>query len=268
MNKSQIICVIKARIASLDAAIDRIEKLNLNAVMDSLVISSMLGVVRFYKAPGQGGNRKYTSDKSEIRTLAQKRYCEKLKDAAEKEKKQMNMCLVHLQKEVPNSDVEKVFESLPDALKKFVKPDLITDDGYAEAWQTKKVICCKKTSAHSIKTMSGEYVRSKSEALIADRFYSLGIPYRYEQRFVVDEPTEFYLHPDFRVLNKRTRKEYIWEHCGRIDESNYSNDALDRLAVFASKGYLQGKNLIFTYETKDKPLNLDYVDKLIEEYLR
>ena len=103
--------------------------------------------------------------------------------------------------------------------------------------------------------------------MLADRFYLLGIPYRYEQRFVVDEMTEFYLHPDFTVLNKRTRKEYFWEHCGMIDDSKYGNDAVERLAIYSVKGYLQGKNLIFTYETKGKSLNMDYVDKLIGEYL-
>ncbi|MBQ7507847.1 MAG: hypothetical protein IJT52_00790 [Spirochaetales bacterium] len=267
MNKAQLSALIKSRIDSLDSSISRIEKLRLDETPSDLVISSVGGKARFYKVLRKDGGRKYISDKSEVTFLAQKRYLECLKVAAQRERRQMELCLAHLQKEVPNSDVERVFDSLPDPLKPFVKPDIFTDEGYAAAWQSKKVICGRKTSSHTIKTLRGDYVRSKSEALLADRFFVLGIPYRYEQRFVIDEMTEFYLHPDFTVLNKRTRKEYYWEHCGMIDDSKYGNDAVERLYLYSLKGYYPGKNMIFTYETKEKPLNMDYVDKLISEYL-
>ena len=269
MNKSQIIGLIKSRIASLDALIENLEKQASVMPEGRLIISTVSGAVRYYSATGWGENKKskYLNDETEISLLAQKRYTERLLEAANREKKQLELSVSHLCKPVFNSDVEMTYRLLPESVKPFVRSDSITDEGYAKAWQARKVICGRKTSAHTVKTLRGEYVRSKSEALLADRFYHLGIPYRYEQRFVVDEMTSFYLHPDFRVLNKRTRKEYIWEHCGKMDDPQYGNVAVERLIIFSNKGYLQGKNLIFTYETSEKPLNMDYVDKLITEFI-
>lgn len=269
MNKTQLIGLIKSRIASLDALIHKLDCESAKETDGRLVVATERGLPRYYHVTGSSDSqkRKYLNDKSEISILAKKRYNHQLREAAEKERKLFLDSLIRLQKPVSNSDVETAYDLLPESVKPFVRPDVITDEGYASAWQAGKVLCARKTAAHTVKTLRGEYVRSKSEALIADRFYSLDIPYRYEQRFIVDEMTEFYLHPDFRVLNKRTRAEFIWEHCGMMDDPKYSNDAIDRLVIFSSKGYFQGKNLIFTYETGEKPLNMDYVDRLIKEFL-
>ena len=89
--------------------------------------------------------------------------------------------------------------------------------------------------------MRGDYVGSKSEAIIADRLFANDIPYHYEVAFTPEGEadtsrpvfdmygrlmgyeglgTDPYdrdtLHPDFYVLNKRTRKTYYWEHLGRL----------------------------------------------------
>jgi len=68
-----------------------------------------------------------------------------------------------------------------------------------------------------------EKVRSKSEVIIADRLFINAIPYEYERGLIVKIPktaecpeTEMVWNPDFRVLNVRTGKEYIWEHFGRM----------------------------------------------------
>ncbi len=269
MNKTQLIGLIKSRIASLEKKTNKLDSSIYDSIPGFLIISTIRGKDCFYHVTEEDGCRRktYLTDEKTIGLLSNKRYLEKLRDAAEKELKALRFCLGHLESSIYNSDVEKVYDSLPRQIKGYVVPDAITDEGFAAAWQAKKVICGRKTSAHTVKTLRGEYVRSKSEALIADRFYSLGIPYIYEQRFIVDEMTEFYLHPDFTVLNKRTRKEYFWEHCGMIDDSKYGNVSVDKLVIYSSKGYLQGKNLIFTYETREKPLNLDYVDRLIAEFL-
>ncbi len=111
-------------------------------------------------------------------------------------------------------------------------------------------------------------MRSKSEALIADRLYHLGIPYVYEQAGFYDEMYSTVLHPDFKVLNKHTRIEYVWEHCGKMDDPKYCNETIHRLGVFAGQGYIQGKNLLFTYETSENPLDLEMVDSLIREFLQ
>lgn len=269
MNKTQLIGLIKSRIASLDALIKKLDQAIAGGIEGHLILSSMRGVTRFYHVREKDGVRSkvYLTDMKKKEALAAKLYNCKLRSAALKELGQLKQSLYRLQIKTPDSDIEKVYDSLPEAVKAFVKPSAATGKGFAQAWQSEKVICARKTSAHTVKTLRGDFVRSKSEALIADRFYSLGIPYRYEQRFTVDDLVGVYLHPDFRVLNKRTGAEFIWEHCGMMDDPKYSSDALDRLAIFSSKGYFQGKNLIFTYETRERPLNLEYVDRLIREFL-
>ncbi len=76
------------------------------------------------------------------------------------------------------------------------------------------------------------------------------------------------LHPDFFVLNKRTRKAYFWEHLGMMDSPSYCIDNVRKLQDYANAGYLQGKNFIVTFETSKTPLETKYIDALIKEYLK
>ena len=59
-------------------------------------------------------------------------------------------------------------------------------------------------------TEKGELVRSKSELLIADMYYSLGIPYKYEAGVKLRGGIVRY--PDFTLLRVRDRKEFYHEH--------------------------------------------------------
>ena len=268
MNKSQLADAIKSRIVSLDSIISDLMKTNIPD--DShLVTSKIRDKTYYYIVTGSMDSRKrsFLTDANEIEKLANKMYNDRLLDAARKEKKQLELCYKHLLKQIANSNVEDVYDSLPNQISKFVRPHKTTDKGFIASWQSKHNGITKKDNSHIHKTMKGDYVRSKSEALIADRFFSMGIPYEYEQLGLFDEIRGMILHPDFKVLNKRTKKTFIWEHCGKMDDSKYSNDCLYRLQVFSRHGYLQGKNLLFTYETNETPLDLDYVDKIIKNYL-
>lgn len=235
-----------------------------------LVVSTTRGIARFYYVIGKGKTRtrSYISDNSKIESLSAKHYQDSLLEAAVREKKQLEICLSHLKKGKANSDVDKVLETIAEPIRAFVKPEAETDEGFARRWQSEWGKLVQKDYGHQYKTMKGDYVRSKSEALIADRLYALGIPYAYEQLGFLDELKGNVIHPDFFVLNKRTKKEYVWEHCGIMDDSTYCNNTLHRLMIFAENGYVQGKNLLFSYETNSMPLNIDYIELLINEYLR
>lgn len=235
-----------------------------------MVVCTTRGKARFYNCRGTKGlkTRTYISDREKIGELANKTYCERLLVSSRNEKKQMEYCLSCLQKGKRNSDVEKVYEALPVPIRTFIKPEELTDDGYGAKWQAKNRLIKEKDKYHTIKTLRGDYVRSKSEAMIADRLFYYGIPYVYEQAGFFDEERVTVLHPDFKVLNKHTRVEYVWEHCGKMDDPKYCNDTIHRLKVFAGQGYIQGKNLLFTYETNDSPLDLDLVDSIIKEFLQ
>ena len=270
MNKEQLSSAIRNRIESLDALIQRIRRQRASFESGHIIISTSKGTARFYKVSEDQENcnrRIYLKDEKQIKSLCNKLYAEKLEVAASREIQQLTKSLSHIQDKGPVSDIEKVYETMPDAIRQYVVPDVTTEQGFAEKWQAQKVACAPKSSAHVYQTIRGEFVRSKSEALIADRLYASDIPYRYEQVLVIDERFAFNLFPDFRILNKRTRKEIIWEHCGMMDDPKYCKDALERIDLLGEKGFIQGKNLIFTYECSSKPLNLDYVNKLIKQFL-
>ena len=269
MNKSQIIESISSRISFLDNLISRNNSLSANKSKSHLIVSTTRKVARYYQITGKGKSttRTYVSDTNELKALAENTYQEKLIKAAVKEKAKLERCIRALTIRSENSDIEEVFDSLQEPIKALVKPYEETDEGYARKWQAKRKRAIRIDSSHQYKTDRGEYVRSKSEALIANRLLAKGIPYAYEYDCFFDESTGFSLHPDFTVLNKRTRKEFIWEHCGRMDDDQYCNMTLHRILVFAGCGYIQGKNLLFSYETNASPINMDYIDILINEFL-
>lgn len=68
------------------------------------------------------------------------------------------------------------------------------------------------------------------------------------------------LHPD-------TGNIYYWEHFGLMDVAEYSQNAFQKLSLYASCGIIPSIQLITTYETKANPLNIETVDKLIQEFL-
>lgn len=270
VNKSQIIDSITSRVASLDKMIVRLKDSSIRKQRGHLIYTTIRGSVRYYLVKGTDSSksREYLTDKKTLVLMATKHYQDAILQAAVREKRQLEMCLTHLQKSRTNSDVENVLETIAEPIRVFVKPEVETDEGYARRWQSKWNKLIPKDSNHPFKTMKGDYVRSKSEALIADRLFALGIPYAYEQAGFYDEINGHVIHPDFYVLNKRTLKEYVWEHCGIMDNSTYCNITLHRLKIFSEKGYIQGKNLLFSYETSQIPLNIEYIELLINEYLK
>lgn len=113
------------------------------------------------------------------------------------------------------------------------------------------------------KTISGNYVRSKSETLI-DMFLSTNkIPFRYECALQLNSIT---LYPDFTIRHPKTGETMYWEHFGLMDDPNYSKNALTKLQLYISNGIIPTKQLITTYETKDHPLDSESVAQIIKTY--
>ncbi|MBO6000300.1 MAG: hypothetical protein J6P81_00780, partial [Spirochaetales bacterium] len=227
--------------------------------------------------------------------LATNQYETKLKTAAEKEKHQIDSCLEILSKDPESSDVNKV--KIPEQIKQHVRSSELTREGYARKWQesnsvVKKRRTHKQDDYHKFKTLRGDYVASKSEVIIADRLFVKGIPYHYEIAFTpeatVDLSRPVYnelgmisgyevigfspfdedtLHPDFYVLNTRTRKAYFWEHLGMMDDPEYCKKNFNRFMRILDAGYIIGEDLIVTHEDKKHPLMTEEIDRIIEKYL-
>lgn len=74
-------------------------------------------------------------------------------------------------------------------------------------------------------------------------------------------------HPDFTCLNLRTRREFIWEHFGRMDDSEYIAETLGKFETYIANGIFPGETLIFTMENQERPLNPATVEALARKYL-
>lgn len=114
------------------------------------------------------------------------------------------------------------------------------------------------------KTSSGNWARSKSEAII-DMLLSIHqIPFRYECALALNETT---VYPDFTIQHPVTGAYFYWEHLGMMDEVSYYTHACDKIKLYAANGIYPGMQLILTSETKAEPLSTETVQNFIEGYL-
>lgn len=72
------------------------------------------------------------------------------------------------------------------------------------------------------KSISGNLLRSKSEAIIDSLLFQNKIPFRYECQLVLGDRI---LYPDFTIRHPITGNLYYWEHFGLIDNADYSKKA-------------------------------------------
>lgn len=220
------------------------------------------GKVRFYRHLKGKPDEYLGKDKdSVINALIQKKLDLELLKVSQKEKKALEEAL----KNIGMDSREKVWAQFPEVLKGYVKVDESVNDGYIKSWQNQWALA-KEDEEHKFKTSRGDYVRSKSEYIIAEMLYKMRVPYWYEKTIVFEHGLFVYT-PDFKVMNPKTYKEYYWEHFGMIDNKKYCNDMKGKLEIYAEYGIFPGKNLIMTFETANKPLSVEHVERQIKEYL-
>nr|MCR4744743.1 hypothetical protein [Lachnospiraceae bacterium] len=121
------------------------------------------------------------------------------------------------------------------------------------------------TEEKKYETKKGDKVRSKSEAILADIFYELGIPYRYEEQIRLKDGKNKY--PDFTLLNIKSREEIYLEHMGLLDDEEYRKSNFKKLDEYRKNGIYLGKNLLITYESEESPLDIKGIRKMIKELL-
>ena len=112
---------------------------------------------------------------------------------------------------------------------------------------------------------NGLRVRSKSEILIANALDKYCIPFRYEYPLMLKKSGV--VRPDFTCLNIRTRKEYIWEHFGMMDDEGYAHKNVLKINDYETSGFHAGINMILTFETSLTPINSNIIRAMIENYL-
>ena len=268
MSKSLIIEEIKKTITELDIMLPQLKSSKNLKINGSLQCSSRGDTINYYQV-FDDGSKKYLgrNDQQLIIALANKRHFCKMTDAVERERDQLDRCLKILESGTQISDIDKVYPSLHEGIRKLSGPFSITDDGYVMRWLKKNsYLRNRKQLSGQNKTLKGEYVKSKSEVIIADRMTYYGVPYVYEITTAKDAFDEM-RYPDFFILNKRTRKEYFWEHLGKMGDPKYAAANQVKMEQFSKQGIIPGKNLIVSFECGDRPLSTEYVDTIIKQLL-
>jgi len=193
--------------------------------------------------------------------LAQKDYDEKV------------ICVLERKLDLIDAFIEKykaiefhdVYENLCEERKSLIEPIQLSDSEFARRWLA---VSYKgkgfEADVPVMRTAKGERVRSKSEVIIADTLGRLGIPYKYECPLKLADGGRT-IYPDFTCLDLRTRKEFLWEHLGMMDNPEYASLAVKKLSSYLQSGYVSGKNLIISMESSEKPLCQNDVKKIVKE---
>ena len=215
----------------------------------------------YFKRNPKDKKRKYIkkNDQQLVQVLIQKDYDEKVLHAAQRE---LNV-LEQLQESYPQHTYEAIYKNLSADRQSWVQPVELPTEEFVEQWQN--ATYSQKPFHPDLPeyyTDKGERVRSKSEILIANTLAKHNIPYKYECPLHLKGCST--IHPDFTVLNGRTREEYYFEHLGMMDDAGYLEEALQRIEMYERNGIFPGKKLILTYETSKHPINLKNVERLIK----
>ena len=195
-----------------------------------------------------------------IEALAQKNYDEKVLKSVQQEIKAIEAYL----KKCPSDFPEEIYMGLRDKRKEIVVPFKETDEMFLKRWNSVSYIGKDIKADEAFVTDRSEIVRSKSEIIIANTLAKEGIPYRYEYPVYLKGLGTVY--PDFTILNLRLRKEFYWEHQGRMDDKGYAEKAVRKVTSYILSGIYPGDKLIITSETKSHPLNMKVVREIISHY--
>ncbi|MGN0427366.1 MAG: hypothetical protein ACI4F0_06165 [Agathobacter sp.] len=209
-------------------------------------------------------NGKYlkVSERSLANRIAQRDYAKNIVKVVEKQLKLIQNILT----QYDENEIHLQYERLSDIRKKLVKPLTMSSEEYVKMWEAAEYENWNQYEENLLfQTNKGELVRSKSEKILADKFGIMNVPYLYEKPLVLGK--NVVLHPDFTLLNVERRTEYYWEHFGMMEQEDYCKKALQKLELYAMNGIFPGKNLIITMESKTNPLNMQVVEKQIEEFL-
>ena len=166
--------------------------------------------------------------------------------------------------------VQTVYQTLNVGRRKLVKNVFVSDVDFVSSWKsvTYERPAFLENSPEYF-TNNGLRVRSKSEIIIANQLVRSKIPFRYEAPLTLNsEKRKVVVHPDFTCLNVRTRKEFVWEHFGMMNDENYVENALGKIHLYSANGLIQGKNFIATFETLANPLSVKIAQQYIEQFLK
>ena len=257
--------VLEKKLKEAVYLIAKAEKSLKKAPEGTLVLSRSNGSAQyFHKTKNEQKKGEYISTKNRklITALAQKDYDLRFIKVMKEQRNKLCQAI----KLLSNINFLKVYNQLSETRKKLVNPYVLTDEQYIEQWEN--IQYEGKSIADDIPVITterGEQVRSKTEKILADKFFSLGIPYRYEYPVTLKGYGKVY--PDFILLSVKKRTEIYLEHFGMMDNPEYAHKAIQKLETYAQNGIYIGKNLLVTFETLRSPLDMKMVEGMLKEFI-
>ena len=232
-----------------------------------LRISKKKNRIEYYYKSEEGSvknkNGKYLKKKEEnvARKIAQRDYDANILRCVTRRLKTIDSFMENYKK----TSLDETYQETNSYRRELIDTAILSDDEYIRQWQA--VQYKGKPFADNtqvIITERGERVRSKSEKIIADKLYMLGIPYRYEYLLILDGNIKMY--PDFTILRMPGREEVYLEHFGMMDDADYVDTAICKINTYERNGIYPGERLFFTHETSKNPLNTKVMDKMIRAW--
>lgn len=167
--------------------------------------------------------------------------------------------------EYGKTDLGKIYAKTNKYRRELISPLVLSDEEYVRQWLAVEYPRMGfGDDAPEFISERGERVRSKSEKIIADKLYSLGIPYRYEYPITLEGNIR--KCPDFTVLRMPEREEVYLEHLGMLDKTDYLEDAIYKWNLYEKNGIYLGVNLFITHETSRYPLNTRVLDGMLKTF--
>lgn len=170
-----------------------------------------------------------------------------------------------LKQSFPKS-LEDLYSGLSDGRKALIRRVFPSEEEFVQAFINEEYKPLEAFSENKqFETGKGEFVRSKSELMIAEALIRNGIPYQYE--YPVRLKGRGIVYSDFRCLNVRRREVILWEHLGKMGDESYANAAIQKVRDYEESGFAVGKNLIITEESAGVPLTPSTINRWIKRML-
>ena len=161
-----------------------------------------------------------------------------------------------------NNPFISAWDQMSELKKELVKIPYISEEEYMYDWLSQEYEKLGfREDAPEFYSKKGLRVRSKSEILIADILDEYEIPYLYEKPLALSKSLT--VHPDFTILDTKSRSERYWEHFGMMDDIEYRNNTFMKIRQYESNGYYLGVNFIWTFETSKYPLNIRNIRNMV-----
>ena len=253
--------ILRKELTELQAVIKEANKNLCNVPEGNLRISNKNGITEYY-LKNAVGNGKYLKkqDQELAYAIAQRDYDREVLRRARERKKAIESFLQKYEK----SCLKKLYRDINPYRKALIQTNIISDEEYVRRWLAVEYNGRQGyDEIQDFYTEKEERVRSKSEKIIADKLYRLGIPYRYEYPLILQDNIKIY--PDFTILKMPEREEVYLEHFGMMDDLDYVRNVMRKLNTYEKNGIYIGVNLFVTYESVKYPLNTKGLDGLLKQ---